>query len=337
MDKISLNEAKNEFINLIYKLDKNNKTLFKEWVFSILKNDVKCIPEPLESNYDFTDEDVLEAFASRVRDMVPVEATFNSENVIFQESGPDSDCKKNTTIHLDAFLYDDQLMEYMIEEGIIQCYYCLDCLSSNVQKKTFISHSLSILQQRYIFNYLVPQFTTLEGKVILDLGSRMGAVMYGANIYSNGKSKVIGIEMNRDWCNIQREIIGGEKEALKKNSDGEVDIEVVEGNILDYANILNKADITIMNNVFSFFNDIEEQKKLWKFVFQNLKNGSFLVHNPKLDNEYFAHLNLDFNIYDVIEPLTYKNVLKKFADGDKNIKADCNEIRIYRIKNSLPK
>uniref|UniRef100_A0A0N5BI03 Arsenite methyltransferase n=1 Tax=Strongyloides papillosus TaxID=174720 RepID=A0A0N5BI03_STREA len=334
---MTLNQVKSDFLNLLNKLDSNEKELFSEWVLSVLKKDVKYVSESLEPTNEISDEDILDSIASRLRDMVPVDATLTSENVIFQETGPDSDCKPNTTIHVDAFLYDDEFMEYMIEEGTIQPHYCVDCLSSNIQRKNFISHSLSTLQQRYIFNFLLPQFTSFENKIILDLGSRMGAVMYGANIYSGGKSKVIGIEMNKDWCKIQREIISSEKDLLKKNNDGIVDIEVVEGNILDYANILNSADIITMNNVFSFFNDKKEQKKLWKFVFQNLKSGALLVHNPKLDDEYFDHLNMDFNIYDVIEPLSFKSVLKKFSAGDKNIKADCNEIRIYKIKTPLPK
>uniref|UniRef100_A0A0N4ZRR6 Arsenite methyltransferase n=1 Tax=Parastrongyloides trichosuri TaxID=131310 RepID=A0A0N4ZRR6_PARTI len=325
-----LNEAKTRFFDIVEKLSNDDKEQFFEWISKILKKD------NYESKLQLTDEDILQSYAARIRDLVPVDATLESENIIFQNTGPDSDCKPKTTIHVDAFLYDDELMEYMIDEGIIKPHYCKDCFSSNIERKEFISHSLSIVQQCYIFKHLIPQFCSLEGKVILDLGSRMGAVIYGANILTNGKCRVIGIEMNHDWCDLQRLMIKDKEATLKRNDNGIIDIEVCEGNILDYRDVLLQADIIIMNNVFSFFNDVNEQKTLWTFVFKNLKKGSLLIHNPKLDSDFFSHLKLDFNYEDVIEPLNYKAVLKKFAAGDENKKADCDEIRIYRILSPLP-
>lgn len=40
----------------------------------------------------------------------------------------------------------------------------------------FISHSTSVTQMKYIFRYLLPD---LSGKIIVDVGSRFGPVLYG--------------------------------------------------------------------------------------------------------------------------------------------------------------
>lgn len=50
---------------------------------------------------------------------------------------------------------------------------------SNVFISAFITHSASVPQLKYIFQYLLPD---LRGKTIIDVGSRTGAVLYGASI-----------------------------------------------------------------------------------------------------------------------------------------------------------
>lgn len=78
--------------------------------------------------------------------------------------------------------------------------------SSNIifQELTFISHSKSRVQLQYIFKVLLPK--DLECKVILDVGSRFGGVLYGAYYYTNA-SKIIGIELNKECCEIQEKVI----------------------------------------------------------------------------------------------------------------------------------
>lgn len=43
-----------------------------------------------------------------------------------------------------------------------------------------ISHSLSVAAILYIFHSVLP---SLSGKVVLDIGSRLGAVLYGVMIF----------------------------------------------------------------------------------------------------------------------------------------------------------
>ena len=58
---------------------------------------------------------------------------------------------------------------------------------SNVFISAFITHSASVPQLKYIFQYLLPD---LRGKTIIDVGSRTGAVLYGASIVVWGKENL---------------------------------------------------------------------------------------------------------------------------------------------------
>lgn len=61
---------------------------------------------------------------------------------------------------------------------------CCCCLNSNdtthllctVLFTEFISHSFSILELKFLFHHVLPDLT---GKVVVDVGSRLGAVLYG--------------------------------------------------------------------------------------------------------------------------------------------------------------
>ena len=58
----------------------------------------------------------------------------------------------------------------------------------------FISHSASRENLAHIFKNLLPNLT---GKHLLDVGSRFGAVMFGAFAYSQA-SRITGVEINSD-------------------------------------------------------------------------------------------------------------------------------------------
>ncbi|CAJ0944328.1 unnamed protein product, partial [Ranitomeya imitator] len=67
----------------------------------------------------------------------------------------------------------------------------------------FLSHSFSILELRFIFHHVLPD---LSGKIVLDVGSRLGAVLYAGYIYSFA-SKLQGVEINAEFCELQEKII----------------------------------------------------------------------------------------------------------------------------------
>merc|ERR1712013_306463 len=78
-----------------------------------------------------------------------------------------------------------------------------DCGSRNTKDLTYITHSCSKERLQYIFEELLPD---LKGKTVVDVGSRLGAVLYGAYYFSEA-SKIVGIEINKDFCKLQEDTV----------------------------------------------------------------------------------------------------------------------------------
>jgi chemotaxis methyl-accepting protein methylase len=72
-------------------------------------------------------------------------------------------------------------------------------------------------------------------------------------------------------------------------------IEVVEANIAHRPDIILAADVIIMNNVFEFFMEPEQQISVWRFLRQTIKSGTLLVTVPPLE-ETFSCLQISINL-----------------------------------------
>jgi hypothetical protein len=72
-------------------------------------------------------------------------------------------------------------------------------------------------------------------------------------------------------------------------------IEIVEANIADRPDAVISADVIIMNNVFEFFMEPEEQISVWRFVRQTINPGTLLVTVPPLE-ETFSHLQVSIDV-----------------------------------------
>eukprot|EP00050_Salpingoeca_kvevrii_P020099 m.94455 g.94455 ORF g.94455 m.94455 type:complete len:118 (+) comp8713_c0_seq5:472-825(+) len=68
----------------------------------------------------------------------------------------------------------------------------------------FLSHSLSIQCLKYLFQ------TALAGlprcSKIVDVGSRLGAVLYGAYFLTDA-SEIVGVEISRYFCDLQQKVL----------------------------------------------------------------------------------------------------------------------------------
>ena len=70
-------------------------------------------------------------------------------------------------------------------------------------------------------------------------------------------------------------------------------IEVIQDDILNQIEVIKSADVLILNNVFEFFLDPEQQKKIWQFLFENMqKEGCKIVTIPSL-RDSISHLGLE--------------------------------------------
>ncbi|KOC62465.1 hypothetical protein WH47_04125 [Habropoda laboriosa] len=216
-----------------------------------------------------------------IRERVPFDGILSSENIVPPTIGENSDCDNKSTKHVDAFLYDNKEVNELIENGQLDNLYCVDCGSNNVKEYIF--------DMLHIFHGVLPP---LQGKTLLDIGSRLGAVLYGAHIFTFAK-KIIGVEMNKELCTLQSDII------KKYNMNDR--IEVVNKRIEECPDIIQKSDIIIMNNPFEFYVSESTHIEIWKFLKANIQRGTILIIRPPIETT-FKSLKTGISINEWVKP-----------------------------------
>ncbi|XP_078006439.1 uncharacterized protein LOC110211803 isoform X3 [Phascolarctos cinereus] len=198
---------------------------------------------------------ILRNIAEDLRNCLPLETMLSSEQVAIQKIKQ----QPQPIIHIDAFLYDDDFIDSLCEKGKMSRNYCMVCGSYQTAPLGFISHSFSALELKFIYQHVLPD---LSGKVLIDVGSRLGPVLFVGYLYSSAL-QLHGVEMNQDFCQLQEMIIAKYKFADR--------IKVHHANICTQASLLQNADVVIMNNVFEYFLDRSEQASYKKQIL-DLKN-----------------------------------------------------------------
>ncbi|XP_058801818.1 uncharacterized protein LOC131674805 [Phymastichus coffea] len=292
---MSLKEAKEKFKALFASVDKKNKVKFIDFVYEQL---VSCnnLGEPYEDEDSEKHEGLLDDpistlnnIAEEIKKKVPVSAILSSEKISPPKTGQNADCLSDITVHVDEFLYDDDDIEDLAEDGKLKRNYCMDCGSKNIEPLIFISHSMSRKSVYYVFNDCLP---TLENKIVLDVGSRLGVVLYGAYVLTDA-SQIIGVEMNEDLCKLQREII--EKYKMQDR------IEVMCKKIEESDDVVKSADVIVINNAFEFYVTDEKQVEIWQFLKSNIKSKCILVTRPHLETT-FENLDTGINLKTWVKP-----------------------------------
>ena len=308
---MNFESAKSTFMEFMAMASEGDKKEFILW----LKEDV--LPEFETESCELMHEGTvsLNKIAADIRTRLPLEAVFPSENIVFPTLGEDSCLSATNSVHVDAFLYDEALEEELVQEGSLQRSYCKECGSKNIEDLTFITHSCSKERLEYIFSGLLP---SLKGKTVIDIGSRIGAVLYGAFYYSEAK-KIIGVEINSDLCKLQTEIVQSFKLSDR--------ISVVEGDMCTKADLISSGDVIILNNVFDWFMSPDLQISMWKFLRATVKPGSLLVTIPSLETS-LEHLETGIDLEDWVFPLPQSNM--DWTDSG----VETSEICLYTIKSS---
>uniref|UniRef100_A0A8C3QLX0 Methyltransferase type 11 domain-containing protein n=1 Tax=Cyanoderma ruficeps TaxID=181631 RepID=A0A8C3QLX0_9PASS len=255
---------------------------------------------------------VLRNIAEDLRNRLPIEAMFTSEHQAVQKIHQ----HPLPMIHVDAFLYDDDDVDSLCEEGKMSRSYCTECGSYKTASLEFISHSFSLMELKFLYQHVLPDLT---GKVVVDVGSRLGAVLFAGYLYSSA-SQLYGVEMNADFCQLQ-EVMITKYEFIDR-------IKVVHADICTQPSLLQKADVVVMNNVFEYFLDRQEQARAWEFIACNVrKRGSLLVTVPSLE-ESLSKLQTDVQLSQWVEEvqLNYDVYMEKDVDREA-----LEQIHLYTI------
>ncbi|KAI8880609.1 hypothetical protein K501DRAFT_324900 [Backusella circina FSU 941] len=284
--------SKDKFINLISELNDTQFHSFEEFV----QNALKEYHEQLHHKEHEVDEDSemeehdgsfqpvndlkmlkLARVIKELRTRVPISAEAPGEKTVIPKTPEFAGYNDENTVHVDGFLFAEDDIDEMCDEGKLSRNYCLDCKSKNVSPLNFISHSASVLQLQFL--YQVALADKCKDKVIVDIGSRLGAVLYAGHLFTRAR-KLIGVEINEWFTKLQKDTI--------KKFKMDDRIQVMCKDIKSVPELISKdADIVIMNNVFQFFNDLPTQQNIWQFIRTETKKktGLLLVTLPSLQEQ----------------------------------------------------
>jgi len=306
-------ESKVQFLDLFKSItNDNDRTEFLHW----LKDDL--LPElDTNTNRNSPASIKIEKIAADIRKKLPLDAIMKTENIVYPTIGDDSNLTSANTVHIDAFLYDEKAEDALVEEGLLSKSYCADCGSKNIEDLTFITHSCSKERLEFMFGDLLPP---LAGDMtVIDIGSRIGAVLYGAYFYSEAKS-IIGIEINSELCNLQRLIV-------EKHNLGDR-ISILEGDMAGMAEVIKTGDVVILNNVFEWFMDPEMQINMWKFLRSTFKAGTLLVTIPSLESS-LEHLDTGICLESWVKPMKMFNEESQGARTEDQVEE--SDVCLYQI------
>lgn len=279
-DTFSLDVAKTSFLSLLSSTDPSEVGNFMDWVIkhcsSVNSDDgTKDSANDCDETLLMPGDKRMKKIIKGIKKRIPLDGIMSSEN-IYHPEGKNSDCDPSTTVHVDSFLYSDEDIDRLCDEGKMSRTYCKECGSHNTAPLTFISHSMSLLQLWFLFESALPSLlSNLNNKCLVDVGSRLGAVLYAA-YYFSAIEKIIGVEINADLCGLQQQIIENYNMADR--------VEVKCADVCNELTLLKEADVIVLNNVFEFFMPVEEQIRTWKILRENVtKPGCIIVTVPSLE------------------------------------------------------
>lgn len=91
-----------------------------------------------------------------------------------------------------------------MEQGKLSRHYCGPAGPRDIRPLHLLSHSFSLPQLRLLFSD--GALGALAGKTLVDVGSRLGAVLWAGAAFSEAK-RLVGIELSPFFDKVQRTII----------------------------------------------------------------------------------------------------------------------------------
>ncbi|XP_038191929.1 uncharacterized protein LOC119818533 isoform X2 [Arvicola amphibius] len=256
---------------------------------------------------------MLKNIADDLRSCLPPEAVLCSEQLALQKIRQ----QPEPTVHVDAFLYDEDFIDSLCEEGKMSRNYCTVCGSHQTAPLGFISHSFSLMELKFLYHQVLPD---LSGKVLVDIGSRLGTVLYGGYLYSSA-ARLCGVELNREFCQLQEMII-------KKYEFGDR-VKVLHADVCTQGPLLQSADVIVMNNVFEYFLTEAEQASAWDYIIHNVrKQGSLLVTVPSLQDSLLGLKKTDVQLSCWVEEIPLNLDVCQQSETDREA---LEQIHLYRV------
>ncbi|XP_061676492.1 uncharacterized protein zgc:109986 [Syngnathoides biaculeatus] len=299
---MDLCQAKSEIRQLLSRVEPSQVPKLLDW----LRNS-----EDLDELRVDNGKVILRSIAEEIRKGLPPDAMLPCELIAQHKMRQHS----RPTAHVDAFLYEDDYVDALCETGRMSRSYCRECGSRRTAPLDFVSHSFSACELLFLFQNVLPD---LSGRTLVDVGSRLGAVLYGGFVYSSA-SRLVGVELSEEFVGLQNKMV--HKYGMNPR------VEVVHADVRTQAVLLQTADVLVMNNVFEYFMEPGEQVRAWRFIMQAFrKPGSLLVTVPSLEDS-LQPLQVALPTGWVEElPVDYDVYVGKDADPE-----DLQQFHLYRV------
>ena len=148
-----MEEAKAEFHRIYRQLESVDQENFIRWIEEEFMNNNRLIDSnddstlPITTTTEATNrtanaEVIMRAAAEDIRNKLPIDAVLKSETILVPEAAAvaganDADAEAQTSpafeaatsVHVDSFLYDDDAIDDLVEEGKFSRHYCTKCMS----------------------------------------------------------------------------------------------------------------------------------------------------------------------------------------------------------------
>ncbi|KAE8290422.1 hypothetical protein D5F01_LYC12148 [Larimichthys crocea] len=187
---MNFSEARAEVMQLLNRVDPRDLQKVLNWIRTSDQLD-----ELLSDNRKV----ILQNISEHLRVRLPPEAMLPSETTAYSKMQQ----RIRPTLHVDGFLYDEDQVDALCEEGTMSRSYCLSCGSYRTAPLDFLSHSFSVSELQFLFENVLPD---LSGRTLVDVGSRLGAVLYGGHVFSSA-SRLVGLEINEEFVKLQQEVL----------------------------------------------------------------------------------------------------------------------------------
>jgi len=237
------------------------------------------------------------------------------------------------TVEVDAYLYSDDQIDQFVDDGLLSRWYCLDCKSRNVKYLNMISHSMGS-EDLHALIQTINQYLGCEKKksVLIDVGSRLGGVMWEAFFSLKHVDTIIGIEIEDKYVKLQRDVInkfGFNKKGQKKH------IDIVHDDVLNQKDLFERFKeryIVLFHNVFEWFvNDDEAHQSAWRKMRQFLsRKGTIIVSCPPLKQSLKdAHMK---NSDAFVDSWVKETFVMQLDEGDGENMDDSGAVAFYEVK-----
>ncbi|EGG13909.1 hypothetical protein DFA_11670 [Cavenderia fasciculata] len=279
-EELSLDDLKEQFKMMVSMIKENERDMIEFTSYVCNQLNVKIDEHKNPAEDESMQDNILATIIQDLKEELPsLDTKAPNENIIIPKNENFKDYTKENTVSVDGFLYSESDVDELIERGKLANNYCLDCNSHNTSPLNFISHSTSPIQLKYIFGKQV--LGNLKNKTVLDIGSRLGAVLYSGYLFSDAK-QLIGLEIDPFFCKLQ------EKMVAKYQMEDRVTL--VQGDVFKVGDKhIEAANVIFMNNVLEFFEaDRAKHIAFWNNLkkLTAAKKGMQIVTIPAIEDTF---------------------------------------------------